>query len=749
MKALVYCMENWLGIAHMPRLLKNLGWQVDVSSPQGTHISQTRYRDRYLPQGVRTPDPGPIGQLGIILAESRPDFIIPGDDSSTSLLHVYYELGVQNGAPQWELDLIRKSCGNPEYYKTLEFKGAQMELVDKIGIPAPAWRPARLAIDALQFAEEFGYPVVLKTDIGTGGSGVKFCYSEDDVVREAKNLKGTWNVCQFAKGKSISTAWVAYEGVLLEALVFDRSRDNGGKTTVAEIIHKPRLVAHIAKFVAETGYSGFGSMGFILDDQDKEYFLEVNSRATPVGMGAILIGIDLPGALTKALNGEVCTPNHGITGKLILFPQERERDPQMEGLEGIPEFMPVDDPDLMRSFWRTVDAPYPPELSGVNLWEKPVENPPVYEKGRTGKALLFCIDEYWYGAARLPKVLVEGGWEVDVCAPESSLVAKTKFKSLFIPRPSARQMDAYVDLSRAIKQSLPDVIIPGDDRAVAVLRGYYRHAVKSNAPKWEIELLRRSLGNPSHYASLEAKSRQMILAARAGVQLPAWRSGKSLKDALAHTVEHGYPAVLKPDRGSGGVGVSFCHSEADIETALKSLHGSWTISQFMLGQDLTHAFVAVEGKIIDGCSFVKFRRNPPDTGPSTVIDIIDNPALKRMADRFVIEAGYTGFGAFSTVTNHEGEPYFIEFNSRPVPTHAAAILIGLDFGKAFLAGLRGEKYQPDWEPGARIVFYPQERIRDSRLEGLEGAIEDIPQDDPDLLAALEARIKPPLTIVRN
>lgn len=742
MRALVYCMENWLGIAHMPRLLKNLGWEVHVSSPPGTHISQTRYKDRFLAQGLRKPDPGPIAQLGMILAESKPDFIIPGDDSSTSLLHVYYELGAKNGAPQWELDVIRRSCGNPEYYEKLEFKRYQMELVDKLGIPAPAWRPASIALDALAFAEEYGYPVVLKADIGTGGSGVKFCYNEDDIVREAKNLQGTWNVCQFAKGKSISSAFAAYDGELLEALVFDRYRDNGGKTTVADIIHKPRFFGHIAKFVKEVGYTGFGSMGFIVDEKDQEYFLEVNSRATPVGMAAILIGIDLPGAITRAFKGERCTPNDGITGRVVLFPQERERNPRMEGLDGIPEFMPPNDPELIRSFWKTVDAPFPPELAGNNLWEKPIASPRAYDSTNPKRVLLFCIDEFWYGAARLPGVFAKAGWEVDVCAPKTSFVAKTRFLNRFLPRASASQSDAYFELSNAIRESQPDFIIAGDDRALKLLHNYYRLAEKQGASAWEIGLLRRSIGSPASFNGLDGKVRQMSVAARAGVQLPAWRSGARVHDALAFSVENGYPVVIKPDFGSAGIGVSICHNEEEIKAAIAKVSGSWFASQFIDGKEFVFAFYAMEGRVVEGFTFYKERVHPP-LGPSTVNQVVDAPAVRKMGERYVAEIGYTGFGAVSAIVREDGEAFFLEMNSRVVPMHLVVNALGLNFGEVLMAGAMGQSYKKTLESGTRIALFPQERIRDPRMEGLEGAYEDIPEDDPELLEMFWARVQTP------
>lgn len=746
MKALVYCMENWLGIAHLPRLLKNLGWEVHVSSPLGTHISRTRYKDRFLPQGVRKPDPGPIAQFGQVLADSRPDFIFPGDDSSTSLLHVYYELGAQNNAPQWELDLIRRSCGNPDFYARLELKRAQMEIADKVGIPAPAWRPANIALDALEFAEEHGYPVVLKTDIGTGGRGVKFCYSEDDIMREVKALQGGWNVCEFAKGKSISSGFVALDGELLEAFIFDRVRDNRGKTTVAEIMHQPHLIEHIEKFVKEVGYSGFGSMGFMLDDAGVGRFMEVNSRITPVGTAASLIGMDLPRALTRALHDERVAPSSGIAGKVVLFPQERERDPKMEGLEGIPEFMPKDDPDLLRSFWQTIDAPMPPELAGVNLWEKPIPNPPAFDKASPKRLLLFCIDEYWYGAARLPSMFEKAGWEVDVCAPPTSLVAKSRFRNRFIPRPSPRQTNAFFELSEAIRESLPDVIVPGDDRTVRLLREYAQRAEKEGASRWEIELLRRSVGAPNTFAGLEGKIRQMSIAARAGVQLPAWTSCTSVKDALAFTVEHGYPVVVKPDFGSGGVGVAICHSEDEIIRAAANISGAWCVSKYIPGPEQVFALYAYEGRVIEGFTFLKERRNP-ELGPSTVGLIVDNPTLRRMAERYCIEVRYTGFAGFSAIVREDGEAFFVEFNCRPVPMHAAISQLGLNFGEVLMAGLKGQPFRLEVPAGERIALFPQERLRDPSLQGLEGVLEDIPEDDPALLEALWARVKPKLTVV--
>ena len=51
----------------------------------------------------------------------------------------------------------------------LEYQGKQ--LFAKHGVPVPEGRPARAVDEAVEAAEELGYPVVIKTQVQIGGRG--------------------------------------------------------------------------------------------------------------------------------------------------------------------------------------------------------------------------------------------------------------------------------------------------------------------------------------------------------------------------------------------------------------------------------------------------------------------------------------------------------------------------------------------------------------------------------------------------
>ena len=106
----------------------------------------------------------------------------------------------------------------------LEYQGKQ--LFAKHGVPVPEGRPAATVEEAVEAAEELGYPVVVKAQVLIGGrgkaGGIKLANDRDEVEEHAQDILGmdirgfTVHELYIEKASDIAEEYYA-------AIVFDRS----------------------------------------------------------------------------------------------------------------------------------------------------------------------------------------------------------------------------------------------------------------------------------------------------------------------------------------------------------------------------------------------------------------------------------------------------------------------------------------------------------------------------------------------
>jgi len=199
------------------------------------------------------------------------------------------------------------------------------QTMDKAGIPIiPGMQGVHKSLeDCEKEAERIGYPVMIKASAGGGGKGMRICYEEANLksgleagMREAKSAFGD-------------------ESVYLEKYIeeprhveFQVLADNHGNTVHLferecsiqrrhqKIVEEspsraldPELRAHMGetakKVINVSGYNNAGTVEFLLDENKKFYFLEVNARLQvehPVT--ELVTGIDLVHQQIRVAAGE-------------------------------------------------------------------------------------------------------------------------------------------------------------------------------------------------------------------------------------------------------------------------------------------------------------------------------------------------------------------------------------------------------------------------------------------------------------
>lgn len=149
---------------------------------------------------------------------------------------------------------------------------------------------------ALRVAKEFGYPVMLKATSGGGGRGIRRCNSPDElknnydrVLSEATKAFGSADIFMekcIVNPKHIEVQILAdAHGNAIHLFERDCSIQRRHQKLI-ELAPSPQLNEEQRKMIGElatratqaVGYINAGTVEFLLDDQDKFYFMEMNTR---------------------------------------------------------------------------------------------------------------------------------------------------------------------------------------------------------------------------------------------------------------------------------------------------------------------------------------------------------------------------------------------------------------------------------------------------------------------------------------
>jgi pyruvate carboxylase subunit A len=181
---------------------------------------------------------------------------------------------------------------------TMGSKIAARDAINKAGIPIIRGSEGNLATveDAVACAKSLGYPVMLKATFGGGGRGIRMCSDANQVRQQFLRV-------QSEATKSFGDAHVYMEqfisnprhievqilgdhfGSIVHLFERDCSVQRRHQKLV-EIAPAPNLDNSIrlllydyaVKAAREVGYTSAGTIEFLLDEQNKPYFLEMNTR---------------------------------------------------------------------------------------------------------------------------------------------------------------------------------------------------------------------------------------------------------------------------------------------------------------------------------------------------------------------------------------------------------------------------------------------------------------------------------------
>jgi acetyl-CoA carboxylase biotin carboxylase subunit len=177
-------------------------------------------------------------------------------------------------------------------------------------------------------------------------------------------------------------------------------------------------------------------------------------------------------------------------------------------------------------------------------------------------------------------------------------------------------------------------------------------------------------------------------------------------EVIAFGREHGYPLLLKLDKGGGGKGIERVDAEDQVEAVFQRAS---SIGQMAFGssacyiEQLVHEPRHIEIQFVadnDGncvllgereCSIQRRHQKIIEEAPSTIVANGDREMMYDYARRLVSAMKYHGAGTLEGLRDEDGHYYFMEVNARLQVEHGVSeLLTGTDIVKCQLEIASGE-----------------------------------------------------------
>jgi hypothetical protein len=372
---------------------------------------------------------------------------------------------------------------------------------------------------------------------------------------------------------------------------------------------------------------------------------------------------------------------------------------------------------------------------------------------------------HWPSTTRLCLALAKCGFDIASVAPPDH--AARRLKAVAVQFPCSRHADLTGPVADAIAGWQPDIVIPCDDPSLACLHELHDRADKVGGGEAMAlaALIERSLGDAAGFSIARNKSEFMAFAAAAGIAVPETTVLRNCDDLRARLSRATFPCVLKLDGSWGGLGVRVLRSPQESERAFAELasRSGWqsmakrtvkslslgpvrqwrstakpriTLQDHVPGRPANRAIVSWRGEVLAGLS-VEALQTMGETGPATVVRVIDHGEMAEVAARISGRLGLSGFIGFDFILKDSGRAVLIEMNSRPTPICHLALSEATDLVGVLAAKVTGRPRRSLQQAIAHevIALFPQELWRDPDSSYLRAAHHDVPWEEPEFVSA--------------
>jgi hypothetical protein len=317
-----------------------------------------------------------MAALSGIVTAWQPDWVQPMDDR----MALFLASGARHKKDTALSKLLARSLGNPEGVIATVDKWRTWQAAEQSGIRVPATKVAGSRADILNFGAQKGFPLVLKLAFSYAGMGVHIC-------RDSTEAETAWNrlhqrnspidrlygwrekvrgrvmddywqpasrevlASKFISGRPAMVQAVALEGRilgLLTAVAEENFPDAVSPASVVRFIQHDEMRNAAEKLIAHWKLSGFIAFDFVLDAENRAWFLECNPRPIPISHLGALAGEDLCRRFYAALTAMPPPVEKNFQEFSVAhFPREQHRDPHSEWLRQAFHDVPADEPELL------------------------------------------------------------------------------------------------------------------------------------------------------------------------------------------------------------------------------------------------------------------------------------------------------------------------------------------------------------------------------------------------------------------
>jgi hypothetical protein len=282
---------------------------------------------------------------------------------------------------------------------------------------------------------------------------------------------------------------------------------------------------------------------------------------------------------------------------------------------------------------------------------------------------VFTRANLWIGLPRLYKPLRDCGFDIDLICLEGSFARNSDYLDRVITLSPDDSDQAWVD---KLLSCPGEKLLLGDDQAVDWL---LRTTEKNSDLATYIE---SRLSKLESIATARIKYRLARLGVDLDIPVPAFSPLNSSTDTGDLLSKYGWPLVFKSSFGFAGQGVFVCRSLRDIRRAKEALRldSQAFVQRYVAGIPIMISVSCDRGRVLAKIAAVKRATWPPETGPSTIVEIENHPVAEGYVDKLVTSLGLSGIISFDFLMDLRGNYWLMECNLRPVPiSHYGAVLV--------------------------------------------------------------------------
>ena len=368
----------------------------------------------------------------------------------------------------------------------------------------------------------------------------------------------------------------------------------------------------------------------------------------------------------------------------------------------------------------------------------------------------------WAGTARLALELSRVEIAVAAVCPDRHPLLKAREHFTTYPY-SARHPEN--SLVAAIAASQPNLILPCDERAAHHLRELHRWAKSRGHAHHDLAtLIETSLGNPASHPTVASRHAFLDVARQEGLLVPDTQTVESADDLAEWEKHRPFPWVMKADGTWGGGGVKVVHTMKQAVEAYSALRRMFnlrrvitktcvardlfwlrpwwagvrpaiTVQSYIDGSPANCGFLSWQGSVL-ACISVEAVNTLYDTGPASVVRIVESREMLRAAEKVAARLGLSGFAGLDFMIDKSGAAHLIEINPRCTPLCHLRLGPGQDMIEALRAQLlmTAPRVVSAKTKSTVIAYFPQAWHCKSELH--EGVFQDIPENEPELAKEL-------------